>query len=163
MKMKNLTPMTILTFASFCIVAAAIGCTGVTPARPGTENELIGGGHIRMPNLIDRDPDYKPTVVGVVTSKHEVPQTEGYRPALGYFSQTSECDELMHVLMGECFFKEFEDSYYHKGAGTLFKDGKPGSSSKYVENLMGNMGPEIQLYNEPKAKAEDESSKGEEK
>ena len=94
--------------------------------------------------------------VGEVTSKHEFPLTEGYRPRDGYFSQKPECEKVMRQFLEDCAFKAKSDSFYFKSAAKMFPTGTDQTSTgrpntmTYIGNVIQNMAPLVQSYNQGK-------------
>ena len=91
------------------------------------------------------------TVQGQVGSHDEFPQTEGYRPIAGYFSQSAPCDRIMRIWFQECAFKDAPDSYYHKSAAKLFPpgtgvEGKMLPTATYIGNMLKASEPLSQHY-----------------
>lgn len=98
---------------------------------------------LRAPDLLDRDPDFKPTLVGSDPNA-PFPETEGYAPPNGYFSQTPECDALMRLWMDDCAFAEEPGSVYHRDPAKMFPTGTADENGRmktsvYLGNLLKNL------------------------
>jgi hypothetical protein len=53
------------------------------------------------------------SATGKVLPGHLTSETEGYAPPNGYFEQSADCDQIMRMLMDECYFADQPKSLYH--------------------------------------------------
>jgi hypothetical protein len=145
-------------FVSLLQAAAKTAAARGGRANPWqTEGTVKMHGFIREPDVLDWDPDYKPTEQGLVTADQQYPQTEGYQPKQGYFSQSPECDRIMRQWFDLCAFADAPGSYYFKGAAKLFPPGdgtlkgkfKSGNfnTANFIGNVLKNRQPIQQMYN----------------
>jgi len=97
---------------------------------------------VKSPDLLFKDPAYKPTEKGRVRANDPFPETEGYRPPHGYFTQSSGCDQVMRMWMDGCAFIDNPQSIYYMTPDKLFPpggvDAKTGvlTTSTYIGNVM---------------------------